>query len=688
MSDAAPTCRLINDQTRRLRSLRTASLTLILCASLTACTTETQTSTVSTGSQPSITVSDTPASTEIPQGAAINENPVKIEVIEAPDPQPQPPVQEQPAASDDRTPWEWLSDDQSADIPNRDAQLLNLANALVDDHRFAESKLLMDLIDANQLDGDQRIDLKFLKVRHFQTNGRYDRALAELHVLATRYPLNSDQQLRQLRLKAYTLSHLDRPLSLASAFIDLYSLLPSGSERTAVGHRLWSVLTGMPAELLNNQIALTKDPIEKQWLELAVAVTSIAYDPFAYEQALVSWLGNNSDHPARYLIEKGLFSDPIWIDKIAVLLPLSSNIRVAAQTFANGLIAQHAVDSSPYKPELAIIDIGDDPGMITRHYYDAVTAGADFVIGPLGTQYVQELVAYGDMILPTLLLGNTQDTLLPPSVMQFSLAPEHEGTAIAQRAHSVGHTTALVLQQPSNWSKRAIDAFIAEWHRLGGAVVDSVTFPIEETDFSQTIKQALNIDSSAQRYSQIKALVGRSMEFDPRRRQDIEFVVLSADSNHGRLIKPHIDFLGAHDLPVYSTSHIFSGELNKIRDQDLDGIEFSDMSWLIDQNANMLHLKKQLQPDEAIARNFERIFAMGIDAYNLALRSKTFLKSPDARHHGVTAVLAVEQDGKVTRNSKWARFSDGIPTLVQSTEHPEFTSAKARFVNSGTSLTQ
>jgi len=670
--------RPVKDPTEDRQPLRGICATFILCVFLNGCTVESQTSTVVTESSTATAVSDAPANVEISTPSQGSQKPAETGFAEQPDLQP-PLAADESNSSADYTPWEWLSDEQSTGIIQRDLRLLKAANALLASHRIAESKTLTELIDASELDTDQQIELNFLKVRHFLHNGRFKYALAALNAMTVRHQLDSKQQLRFARLKAYTLSHFDQPLALIAALIDLYLNLPSGSEQTAVGHRLWSLLTAVPDAQLLEHLALVTNPVEKQWIELAVAVSAVAHDPFLHDQALASWQNDHPDHPARNLIENGLSTDSLWINKIAVLLPLSSNNQLAAQTFANGLTTQHNANSSPDKPELMIIDVGDNPRGITRHYYDAVAAGADFVIGPLGTEHVLELATYGDLILPTLLLGDAADIPLPLSVMQFTLAPEHEGMAIAQRARNVGHTTALILQQPSNWSTRAVDAFKDEWHRLGGAVVDSVTFPVEETDYSQTIKEALNIDSSAERYRHIKQLVGRSMEFDPRRRQDIEFVVLSADSNHGRLVKPHIDFLGAHNLPVFATSHIFTGEFNKIRDLDLDSIEFADMDWLIDQGANMLHLKEQFEPAEPVAKKYERIFAMGIDAYNLALRSRTFLTSADARYHGVTALLEVDEDGNVIRSVKWARFKDGIPTLVQTFSDPEFTPAQLRF---------
>ncbi len=583
----------------------------------------------------------------------------------------QPSITEEPWVLEYDAPWNILTAERTGESWQRNSALIEAASSLMASRRVDEAIALAALIDPTGLEPSDRINLEFLQIRMHQAAGNHRRALARLRTLQLSSDLDTSQRLRGQRLKIHSISHSDNRIELAFAIADLISMLPSGPQRIESSHQLWSLLRRIPATDLNSAIAGSSQPIHQQWMQLAAAASAAQHDPYLFSQVLSNWLSSNPDHPARQLMDAGLGHDPAEIRKIALLLPLTSRSQAASQAFLNGVMAQHALHSSPDKPQIEIIDIGEDPGLITRHYYQAVETGADYVIGPLGVEYVEELAAQGDLLLPTLLLGNAESFSLPEQVLQFSLAPESEGIKMARQARGDGYARALVLAQPSPWSNRASQAFQDEWQALGGAVLEVHDFELKQSDYSEIVKNMLSISSSAQRYGEIRQLTGQRMRFSPRHRQDVDLVVLAADAEHGRLIKPHIDFLGAIELPVYATHHIFSGNFNKILDQDLDGIQFTDMDWMVDRNPNMQDLKERLLANGSLAAQFQRLFAMGVDAYNLAFRAQTLQHSPQARHHGLTAVLTVDKGGVIVREPLWARFSDGEPVVSTVTQDPE-----------------
>ncbi len=591
------------------------------------------------------------------------------------------------ALFDEYAPWTHITQTNSNAL-NRSSNLLNAANSLFIQNRIAEAESIVKLIRVNELSESERIDFEILAIRFMQSRDKHKRALRQLARLESRSSLDSAQRFRVVRLRIYSTSNLDElaePLQLALEMMRFYSALPPGSDQIEVGHQLWDELRRISIDDLAEVLTNTDNPIEKQWLLLALGTNFVMHDPYQYNRALQTWLQEYPEHPARRLIESGLSANPSSVSKIAILLPLSSSSNLAAQALLDGLVAQHAADTNPAKPILEVIDIGDDPVMVTEFYYRALDNGADFVIGPLGKQFVKEMVQFGDFIVPTLLLGDAGGIKLPQHVSQFALAPEQDGTSVARRAKNDGHTTALVLEHPSTWSRRTVDAFTDEWERLGGAVIESHVYNREETDYSETVKKILNIKSSVHRYQEIRDLTGHSLSFIPRRRQDVDFIFLSADPLHGRLIKPHIDFLKAHDLPVYSTSHIFSGKFNKITDQDLDGVQFADMNWIVDRSSSMVNLRRILAADTSITIDFERIFAMGVDAYKLVMHLAVLRDNPDARYHGVTALIRVNSDGRVLREPNWVMFSSGTPELIIEMPDPEIILTPNRYASSSPS---
>ena len=665
----------------RVDSISRSLVIFAFCLFLTSCLpTAQQPKTVS--SEPEISTSDSPS-------PPVTSRLPKIE-ISAPDDPIIPESDDLNGSAvpfDEFAPWTHLTQTNS-DSPSRSSNILNAANSLFVQNRIAQAESIVKLIRVNELGESERIDFEILAIRFMQSRGKHKRALRQLARLESRSSLDSAQRFRVVHLRIYSTSNLDElaePLQLARELMRLYSALPSESDQIQVGHKLWDALRRISIDDLAQALTNTDNPIEKQWLLLALGTNVVMHDPYQYNRALQTWLQEYPDHPARRLIESGLSANPSSVSKIAILLPLSSSSNLAAQALLDGLVAQHAADTNPAKPILEVIDIGDDPIMVTEFYYHALDNGANFVIGPLGIKFVKEMAQFGDFIVPTLLLGDAGGIKLPQHVSQFTLAPEQDGTLVARRAKSDGHTTALVLEHPSTWSRRTVNAFTDEWERLGGAVIESHVYNREEADYSETVKEILNIKSSVGRYQKIRDLTGHSLNFIPRRRQDASFIFLSADPLHGRLIKPHIDFLKAHDLPVYSTSHIFSGKFNKITDQDLDGVRFADMNWVVDRSSAMVNLRRELAADASITIDFERIFAMGVDAYNLLMHLAVLRDNPDARYHGVTALIRVNSDGRVLREPNWVMFSNGTPELIVELPDPEIILTPNRYVSSSAS---
>lgn len=574
------------------------------------------------------------------------------------------------------TVWGYLDEAQDEPVA-RDTKLLKAAALLVSERRNLEASEILQLVNAEQLSATEKIDREILQVRLLQTRDQHKSALRLLTRLERGNVLDIDQRARVINLRVYSNSQLDRPVDMVRDLVQLYALeSDEPASQFEIGHLLWVTLLQLTTDELRQVVAQTQDPVTREWITLALALglNSVRVDPYQYDLALKNWQQENPEHPANALINAGLAASTLTYSKIALLLPLTSVNATAARAFRDGFLAQHEANSNPHKPQIETIDIGDQPANVTQLYYQAVVnSGAEFVIGPLGIAFVNEMAQYADFIVPTLLLGETEQTLLPDHVYQFALAPEHDGIEVAQRAWHDGNISAVVIKSRQQWSERTSEAFMGEWARLGGQIINVYEYELDKSDYSDTAKQILLIDSSVGRYQQVKTLLGESMKFIPRRRQDSDFIFLIADSEHGRLLKPYLDFLKAHDLPIYSTSRIFSGGVNKIRDQDLNGVRFADMNWVIDRATRMSDLRSTLEEKRAPDRNLERLFAMGVDTYNLVARIEALQDNPAARFHGVTSMIHLTEAGKLRRNSDWAVFTDGIPELMPGLEDPEQT---------------
>ncbi|MDZ7735331.1 MAG: penicillin-binding protein activator [Gammaproteobacteria bacterium] len=172
----------------------------------------------------------------------------------------------------------------------------------------------------------------------------------------------------------------------------------------------------------------------------------------------------------------------------------------------------------------------------------------------------------------------------------------------------------------------------------------------------------LNIDNSEQRYKALRAQLQRSLESEPRRRQDADFIMLAGNPAAGRQIGPQLQFHRADDLPVYATSHIYSGVANRSADADLNDFIFADMPWLLDPAQKQTPMYREIKRhwSERMDNN-PRLYALGIDAYRILSQLSRMALDQSARFEGVTGGLSVGNDGHVRRHLQWARFVNGIP---------------------------
>ena len=208
-----------------------------------------------------------------------------------------------------------------------------------------------------------------------------------------------------------------------------------------------------------------------------------------------------------------------------------------------------------------------------------------------------------------------EESLAPPGLYQFALAPEDEAASAAVRALGDGYTRAVALVPNNDWGRRVLQSFATEFEGLGGTLARLPKLHAGQTGFLQRDRKPDGASGSVQRYQRMRANIGGSLQFDPRRRQDAEFIFLAAAAGPGRLLKSQLKFHYSGDLPAYSTSSVNS--LDGRSNSDLNGIMFADTPWLIDPQPWIAILPRHYAEHWPEERRLGRLHAMGYDAYNL-----------------------------------------------------------------------
>ncbi|HCU54772.1 MAG TPA: hypothetical protein DIC36_11030, partial [Gammaproteobacteria bacterium] len=178
-------------------------------------------------------------------------------------------------------------------------------------------------------------------------------------------------------------------------------------------------------------------------------------------------------------------------------------------------------------------------------------------------------------------------------------------------------------------------------------------------------KRLLNIPQSESRKERLESVLKMKLKYEERPREDIDFIFLAADARHGRLIKPQLSYHRASRIPVYSTSHIFTGRGDPGRDIDLDGVQFGDMPWMLVGDGRVAELRAALQTGWPHAHTgLDRLYALGIDAYAIIPQLDRLSSESAVRFSGVTSGLSLGRGGRLHRQLLWAQFRKGVPVLV------------------------
>ena len=441
---------------------------------------------------------------------------------------------------------------------------------------------------------------------------------------------------------------------------------------------IWRELSHLSAEEIDTQIQTVNDPVLLGWYQLAQLNKQHVGSIRAQSKALKEWQVNNPVHPANDELPLDLQLLNTMIDerptKIALLLPQSGKLAEAGKAIRDGFFAAYYSNQSN-EPNLKVDVFDTEKKEITALYDEAVAQGANLVIGPLNKDKVNQLLHH-NISVNTLALNyvdtslDTNEGPIHKTFFQFGLSLEQEAKQIAQRAWLEGHRYAMIIASDVNWSQRAASAFIDEWQEQGGVIANDYGFS-SDNNYSTFIEQALNIDKSKQRATQLKRLFGRTFEFEPRRRKDVDMIFLVSRSLDGQQIKPTLAFHYAGDIPVYATSQIYSSLQSTNKTKDLDGIRFSTLPWVLNKSTPE---RAAVAKDIQVAPNYERLYAMGADSFLLHDKLSLFRYSPNTSIYGNTGKLYLNPDQSIYREQVWAQIVEGeaqaLPQLTQG-EHNE-----------------
>lgn len=322
--------------------------------------------------------------------------------------------------------------------------------------------------------------------------------------------------------------------------------------------------------------------------------------------------------------------------KLAVLLPLSGPMAIAAGPVRDGLLAGYYGETRR-RPEIRFYDTASSPADATNAYARAVTEGAQMVVGPLGREQVDAIFRQPALAVPVLAL-NKGEADVPADAASFSLAPEAEGVSVADYLLTLERKRVLVIGGNDDNGRRASDAFRKRFTEGGGAVAEIITVGETPADLSAPLAAAAA--------------------------KGVDAIFLAVRGSTARALTPQLALAGLGGKTRVGTSLLIQGTGKPEEDSVLDGVIYPTERWTASGVAGLPSQATVAATLPTARGAAARLFAFGYDAWLLSAYMQALLERSSTKLPGATGTLTLDGFGNVLRAPAWATFSGGFPVPI------------------------
>ncbi|MEZ9593497.1 penicillin-binding protein activator [Shewanella sp. 10N.261.52.F9] len=514
----------------------------------------------------------------------------------------------------------------------------------------------------------------YLSARVLEMTSTYDHALKTLNY-PNNWTLPNWQWVSYYQLKAHLYQLINQPIEQVRQLSLLSKYLPA-SQAHEVNDTIWRSLQPINEQTLLSFKDDSSNPIFAGWIQLAYIAKHYAVDPNDLVRHLGSWQQLNPNHPAAAKLptdlEKALNTQPYQPKNIAVLLPLTGPRATIANTVKQGIIANYMATAD----DSVTLNFFDTATGAQAAYQQAVTAGAEFIIGPLLQSEVEQLQSMtptatvlptspsapiapvANKTIPQLYLNHIDTFTTDPDKFFFALSPTDEAIDAAQRLYNDGITQPLLLVSNDAVGRRMAESFNKAWQTLTNEPAE-IHYYDGGDKMKVTVQKALGVIDSKERIARIKAILTPKIEADFRSRRDIDAIYMISASKDLALLKPFIDVnfsVFAEPVPLYTTSRSRVEGNNRETAEELNNLTISDIPWLITPNTET-RMVNNLWPNWSNGR--KRLFIMGYDALDLVGKLAQMRALPGYQFSGRSGLLSVQPDGTLNRQLSWGRYQRG-----------------------------
>lgn len=545
----------------------------------------------------------------------------------------------------------YLAQAKTQDGIEKQQSLLRAAGHLISEGKWRQgAAILTQTADLTPIQTDEK-NLLLAQIDMIREHPQ--KALSKLAQITEQDELSLYHQVQyhELLAKAYTATN--SPLDSVKERIKLEYLITDDEGQVNNRRALWLTLMHVPQpELATLAVKIPDQSVLQGWIQLALISQKYRDHSKSLLAALEQWQSHFSNHPGNNFLPNPLDSIANKMhdqpQQVALLLPLSGTLQGPGNAVYDGFMAAYKSNQRDTPINLKTYDT--NKGDVAMLYQKAIDGGADYIVGPLTKSQAATVAALPHPV-PTLLL-NDSDIPIQENSYSFALSPANEAIQVAIRAKNKGYRRALIIAPGNAWGNEVRQAFIQQWQKSGGHVVDTLLYGSND-DLNMKMKDFLQISNSQKREKKIRELLGQKIQPVISRRQDFDMIFLLAYPSKARQIMPLLNYYYAGDVPIYATASVYGGSANPLKDKDLDGVIFCDIPWVFAHQAGSRNWPEQFN-------SYNRLYALGADSYTLATQLNQLILFPADEARTGEGILYLKPSQRIARVLEWGQFKDGL----------------------------
>ncbi|WP_367608039.1 penicillin-binding protein activator [Legionella sp. W05-934-2] len=535
----------------------------------------------------------------------------------------------------------YLAKAKSAALEEKNELKIKAAGRLIYDRQIQDGVAILKNLSINHPEQADEKNVLMAKANMMVNNPKQASLyLAQVHNSNQLSPFYQNLY-RRLLIDSY--ERKGRSIEAVEERIKLNDHLQQTDARIANNMRIWMDLIHMPQAELQTLAIEANDPIVQGWASLAAIAQQLNSI-----SSIHKWQTSYPAHQANQLIyaTRQHLLPRTGAKNIALLLPMTGSLSGPGQAIKDGFL--DAKNQYPKSISVKTYDVAK--GSVLALYHKAIEDGADMVIGPLSKNQV-DIIASQSHPVPTLLL-NYASSSVSANAWEFGLSPSYEALQLADKLTEQGFKHAILITSQGEWGDQVKSAFNRKWLQNGNRIVDELAVA-KDTHYNEAVRRLLHIDSSAQREKSLKQLLGRDVKGNLRRREDFDVVVLMTHPSKARQIVPLLKYYYIGETPIYGISTIHSADLRVADNRDLDGVVFSDVAYIYQQDK----LIPRRWPEKL--NSYNRLFAIGRDSFLISQKLEKIVQFPAINLQDGDDTVYLSTPTQITYQSNWGQMVEG-----------------------------